>query len=294
MGAGSVECHLAEVERDENRLGHLLHVLIVGVDAACAWHLDPLEIAIAADIVGAAVPAQDIDGVVVATHEAVGAKMSDLRFGVAGDAVGKGDLQPAPFLAILMPWLDLFTLEARVGVEEGRSEVGPQGLAGEVGDVEFVPWRFERLAGKRGLGIVATLNEPSSVSSTSRSGTNTLRRSGAVKGVIVSRSACVSISKVFSASRPGCCLMRQIAPSTESSVLSVLNSSQRASPPWASTASANRSFMVFSLIDMAGRALGLRKASFGPGTDHFGERFRPSAKTRMDAKHGPVRTRPAA
>ena len=66
-------------------------------------------------------------------HEPVGSKMRDLRFGVAGDMVGKSDLQAAPFLSILMPWLDLFALEAGVGVEEGRSEVGPKGLAGEIG-----------------------------------------------------------------------------------------------------------------------------------------------------------------
>jgi hypothetical protein len=71
-----------------------------------------LDIAIAADVIGAGVSAQNIDCVVVTAHEPVGSKMRDLRFGVAGDVVGKSDLQAAPFLSILMPWLDLFALGA--------------------------------------------------------------------------------------------------------------------------------------------------------------------------------------
>jgi hypothetical protein len=54
----------------------------------------------------------------MAAHEAVGAKMRDLRLGVAGNMIRKGDLQAAPYLAILVPRLNLFALEARISVEE--------------------------------------------------------------------------------------------------------------------------------------------------------------------------------
>jgi hypothetical protein len=75
-----------------------------------------------------------------------------------------------------------------------------------------------------------------------------LLRSGAAKGVIVRCSVWVSISKILSASRPGRRFMCQIAPSTDSSALSVLKSFQLCNPPWASTASVNRSFMRLFLL----------------------------------------------
>src|ERR1700734_2451842 len=73
----SLSCRLAkaqltEVEGNEKGLRHLLHVLVIGVDAPLGRHLDALEFDVVADIVGAACAAQDIDGVVVATHQPVG------------------------------------------------------------------------------------------------------------------------------------------------------------------------------------------------------------------------------
>src|SRR5271167_2874123 len=50
------EGEFAEVERDEERLGDLLHVLVVGVDAPPGRHLDALELAIVEDVVRAARP----------------------------------------------------------------------------------------------------------------------------------------------------------------------------------------------------------------------------------------------
>src|SRR5947209_10308461 len=56
-----------------------------------------------------------------------------------GAAAGEGHLQAPPFLAAFVPWFDLFALETRVGIEEGQGEIGPQRLAGEIGDMELVP-----------------------------------------------------------------------------------------------------------------------------------------------------------
>ena len=36
---------------------------------------------------------------------------------MAGDVVGEGYLQPAPDLAVLFPWLDLFNREAGIDVQ---------------------------------------------------------------------------------------------------------------------------------------------------------------------------------
>jgi hypothetical protein len=98
---------------------------------------DALEFAILAGVIGAGRPTQDVDGVVVAPHEAVEAEMRDLRPRVAGDGSGEGDLQAAPHLVILRPGLDLLAFETRVGIEERRGEIGPQGLAGEIRDVKW-------------------------------------------------------------------------------------------------------------------------------------------------------------
>src|SRR5208337_1984879 len=69
-------------------------------------------------------------------------------------------------------------------------EWGPVHLAGEVRHVKLVPWRF---------------------------GTNTARMRGLLKGVMVSRSSRVWISKTLFVNSPGCCLTSQIAPPIESS-----------------------------------------------------------------------------
>src|SRR5271154_4808732 len=52
-----VEREAAEVKRDQQGFGYLLHVLIVGVDAPLGRHLDALKLAIVAHIVCSARPA---------------------------------------------------------------------------------------------------------------------------------------------------------------------------------------------------------------------------------------------
>ena len=66
-----------------------------------------------------------------------------MRLRMAGDTIGEGHPQAAPFLAVFLPWLDLFGLETRVGVQQRQGKVSPQGLAGEIGDMELVPWAFD-------------------------------------------------------------------------------------------------------------------------------------------------------
>ena len=61
----------------------------------------------------------DLAGVVQAAEQPVGAEVKDLLGAVGGDAGGEGDVQPAPRLAVLLPWADLAGLDAGVGRESG-------------------------------------------------------------------------------------------------------------------------------------------------------------------------------
>src|ERR1700721_102316 len=53
-GSRSTEGKAAEVKRNEQWHGHLLHDLVVSIDSPPGRHFDALEIAIVADVVGAA------------------------------------------------------------------------------------------------------------------------------------------------------------------------------------------------------------------------------------------------
>ena len=138
----------SEIDCDQQRLGDLVHRLVVGIDPPRGWHLDALKIPVVRRVVRTGGATQNIDRIVMSPHQAVWPEMRNLGLAVAGDVVGEGDFQASPYLAVLVPRRDLLTLETRIGVEEGRGEIGPQRLAGEVGDMELVPGRFERLAGK--------------------------------------------------------------------------------------------------------------------------------------------------
>src|ERR1700728_1221511 len=155
------ECKVAEVERDQQRLGHLLHRFVVSVYSTRSRHLDALKVPVIRGVVRAGGTTQNIDRVVMSPHQAVRPEMRDLGLVVASNVRRKGDLQAAPHLAVLVPRRDLLALKTWIGVEEGQGKIGPQRLACEISDVEFVPWRFDRLARIRCLGIVTTLDNGS-------------------------------------------------------------------------------------------------------------------------------------
>src|SRR5258708_4380677 len=86
------------------------------------------------------------DPLASAAAQAVGAEVEDLLGAVGGDAGGEGDVQPAPRLAILLPWADLAGLDAGVGEQERGGEVVPHPVAEEVADLQGIPRRVQVVA----------------------------------------------------------------------------------------------------------------------------------------------------
>lgn len=91
------------------------------------------------------------------TQEAVRPKTKELLARMALDVVGEEHLEPTPRLAVGLDRVDLFCLEAILGVEERRIDIRPQGLATEVGDLNGVPRRVRCLPRERLLGILSKL-----------------------------------------------------------------------------------------------------------------------------------------
>src|SRR6266702_1229099 len=158
-GARSTEVELAEVDGDEERVGYLLHRVVIGIDATLRRHLDALEGAIVSGVVGAGGTPEDVNGIVVTAHQSIRTKMRDLRPRVALDVVREGHPEAAPNLPVLLPRLDLFADKARIGVKEGRGEIGPESLDGEICDMEFVPGRFANVPLEGRVGVVAHLTD---------------------------------------------------------------------------------------------------------------------------------------
>src|SRR5476649_1439633 len=131
VDTGSAQRDGAEIERHQQGLRHFVSRAVVGVDAAPGRHHDALHVAVVADVVGAGGPAEDVDRVIVAPHQAVRPEVRDLGPRVAGDVRREAHLQAAPGLAVLLPRRDLLAGEAGCGVQEGRGQIGPQRLAGE-------------------------------------------------------------------------------------------------------------------------------------------------------------------
>jgi hypothetical protein len=110
---------------------------------------NPVEFLVVGRVVEPGCSAQNIDGALVATQEAVLPEVGDLLAGVAGNTVREGDLQRPPNLVVLTPRSEFLGDETGIGVEEGSGEVGPEGLARKVGDVNVVPRRLADLAVER-------------------------------------------------------------------------------------------------------------------------------------------------
>ena len=91
----------------------------------------------------------------MATQEAVGPEVEELLAGMARDLVGEGDAKAPPVLSVLAPDLRLLAdAEAGLGKQKGSREVGPQGFAAEVGDVDVVPRSLRRLVGEVGEWVL--------------------------------------------------------------------------------------------------------------------------------------------
>jgi hypothetical protein len=63
-----------------------------------------------------------------------------------------------PNHVLLFPWLDLFNCEARIRVEQGLGQVGPQRIAIEIGGVKPIPRGFVGMTGEGPARIVANFD----------------------------------------------------------------------------------------------------------------------------------------
>src|SRR5215472_399826 len=122
------------------------------VDAAAGGESQAVEGLVALGAVCDGVAGVDLGGVVEAAEQPVGAEVEDLLGAVGGDAGGEGDVQPAPGLAVLLPWADLGGLDAGVGEQERGGEVVPHSVAEEVADLQGIPWRVQVVADVGGAG----------------------------------------------------------------------------------------------------------------------------------------------
>src|SRR3546814_7169196 len=68
---------------------------------------------------------------------------------MGGDAFGHDGPEPAPLFAILLDRIDVPQLDARQREREGRREIAPHRIGGEIHAVEGIPWRIEIMARER-------------------------------------------------------------------------------------------------------------------------------------------------
>ena len=76
---------------------------VAAVDAAAGGKGQAVEGLVALGVVRGSATV-GLGGVIKAAEQAVGAEVEDLLGAVGGDAGREGDVQPAPGLAVLLPW----------------------------------------------------------------------------------------------------------------------------------------------------------------------------------------------
>src|SRR5215471_1070835 len=150
--AGSGGGDVVDIERDRGLAPVGGTAGVAAVDAAASGEGQPVEGLVALGVVRDGVSGVDLGGVVQAAEQPVGAEVEDLLGAVGGDAGGEGGVQPAPGLAVLLPWADLAGLDAGVGEQERGGEVVPHPVTEEVADLQGTPRRVRVVAGVGGAG----------------------------------------------------------------------------------------------------------------------------------------------
>src|SRR5271156_5773501 len=153
------EFGVRNVDRDQQRLGNLLKLLVVRKYSPSRGYLDALELAIVERIVGAGGAAENLHDVIMPAHEAIRTEVGDLLFDVACYRVREGHFQPAPGFPGLVPGINLFGREARKRVEKRRIEIRPKRIARKIGDVQFIPRCLGRLSGECRARMIARLDD---------------------------------------------------------------------------------------------------------------------------------------
>src|SRR2546430_7403578 len=137
--AGLRERDLAHIDRDDERLGERLAVWRSRKDLVLGGDHDAGHLRVVGDVVRGAGAAHDLDVVVMAPDQAVVTDVQCLLGAVRGKVARPLHAQPAPVLAVLLPWAKLSGFESRQGEGEGLREVGPHRVAGEVGQLKRRP-----------------------------------------------------------------------------------------------------------------------------------------------------------
>ena len=82
----------------------------------------------------------------MSSEETVLAEVGILRARMGCVFAGKGYLQDAPPLSVLVPRFNLVRFEARIGEEKRVCEVAPERVAAEIPGMQFVPFGICGLA----------------------------------------------------------------------------------------------------------------------------------------------------
>src|SRR5258708_4562183 len=84
--------------------------------------------------------------VIVASQQPLLIEIKSLHCAVRGDAVGEAHSESAPCLPILVPRLDLFRHDARLGQNERRREVRPHCVTSKVRNLGVAPGSFHLIS----------------------------------------------------------------------------------------------------------------------------------------------------
>src|SRR3546814_398342 len=97
----------------------------------------------------------NVERIILSPQESVRAEIKFLCAAMGGDAFGHDGPEPAPRFAILLDRIDVPQLDARQREREGRREIAPHRIGGEIHAVEGIPWRIEIMARERRAGVGA-------------------------------------------------------------------------------------------------------------------------------------------
>jgi hypothetical protein len=99
---------MMDVDCDEQRLRDPSLIAVVGKYSPLMWYHDSVCGSVVKGVVEPRSIAEDVYGVLVPPQQSIRTEIRDLTPRVAGDGIGKGDLQSTPLLAIFLPWCNLF------------------------------------------------------------------------------------------------------------------------------------------------------------------------------------------
>src|ERR1700686_3164143 len=154
----SVVASTLHIDRHEDRLGNRSVILAQCENTAPCRRHDTAQLFVSRNIVCPGSSAENVNFIVVPSHQTVGPEVANLPAAMTGDIVREYHFQPTPDLAVLLPWIYLAGLEASVGVEKRLREVRPHRITAEIRDVQVIPRALLSVAREGRTRVVASLN----------------------------------------------------------------------------------------------------------------------------------------